>query len=360
MLKKAAALLLVGVSAATWTSCGNTVSNYLYAAIPAASEIAVFREDPNSGLLTELSTGPVSAGPGVHALAVAPSGKFLYAANAGEGDISTYSVTEGYLTEIGSRTLLAQNAEPTLLVMDSTGSYLYAADAVASAIYSFSIDASSGALSPVTGSPFPVGVSPLAMQIPSSGNVLYVTGQSGTFGYVQAFSLSSGKLVQPPLPNSPYLTGTNPVGLTISSNGSYLYTANAAPDNSISQFTINPDGSLNTNPTIIGSGTLSSPSALLITKVGNFLFAADDVSSGSLVAFSVNSSGGLTLVASGQYGTAAYPDVVATDPKGDFVFVGNQSTPKIQSFQLNNGNSNLITVGAYPIPGTPTSIVILK
>jgi 6-phosphogluconolactonase len=355
MLKKAAALLLAGASAATLTSCGKTANNYLYAAIPAASQIAVFREDPNSGILTELATGPVSAGAGVHALAVAPSGKYLYAANSGEGDVSTFSVNTGYITEIGSRTPLAQNAEPVLLAIDPSGNYLYVGDAVSNAIYSFSIDASSGALTPVVGSPFPMGVSPLAMQVSTSGSALYVTGQSGTFGYVQAFSASQGVLA--PLPNSPYLTGANPEAILI--NGSYLYTANSAPANTIAQFTIQSDGSLNTTPNYIGSGTLTSPAALLISKKGNYLFAANDATSGSLVEFTVGSDGGLTLVSAGQFGTAANPNIVIGDPTGNYVFVGNQSSPKIQSFNLNTGNGQLLSVNSYPVPGTPTSIVIL-
>src|SRR5208337_5678967 len=114
MLKKLAALLLVCASAATWTSCGKTSSNYVYAAIPAASEIVVFREDPNSGVLIALSTSPISAGPGVQALAIHPSKKYVYAVNSGENDISQFTVSSGTLVETGSRTSVLPATSPKL------------------------------------------------------------------------------------------------------------------------------------------------------------------------------------------------------------------------------------------------------
>ena len=68
MLKKAAALLLVCASMAMWLSCGATSSRYLYAAIPGTNEIVVYREDPNSGILTQLAGSPVTAGSAVQSI----------------------------------------------------------------------------------------------------------------------------------------------------------------------------------------------------------------------------------------------------------------------------------------------------
>ncbi len=105
MLKKAAALFLVCASMATWVSCGSTTSKFLYAAIPSANQIVIFREDPNSGMLTQLAGSPVTAGQAVQSLAIHPSGKFLYAANSGEGDVSLYNISSaGGLTEVTPRT----------------------------------------------------------------------------------------------------------------------------------------------------------------------------------------------------------------------------------------------------------------
>ena len=86
MLKKAAALLLVCASMGAWLGCGTTSSRFLYAAIPSGAgggQIVAYREDPNAGVLNQLSGSPISAGSAVEALAIHTSGKYLYAANSG-------------------------------------------------------------------------------------------------------------------------------------------------------------------------------------------------------------------------------------------------------------------------------------
>ena len=45
MLKKAAALALVGASLTMWVGCTSNSSQYLYATIPASNQIVAFRED---------------------------------------------------------------------------------------------------------------------------------------------------------------------------------------------------------------------------------------------------------------------------------------------------------------------------
>ena len=153
MLKKAAALFLVCASMATWIGCGSTSSRYLYAAIPASSEIVAYREDPNSGVLTQLAGSPITAGPAVQALLLHPSKKFLYAANAGEADVSLFTISStGGLTEVTPRTVAG--TAPTLLAMDSAGTFLYVGNSGSNSISVFSIDAGSGALTPV-GTPLP-------------------------------------------------------------------------------------------------------------------------------------------------------------------------------------------------------------
>src|SRR5258708_11822937 len=121
MLKKAAALFLVCASIALCLSCGSTTSRYLFASIPGSNQIVAYREDPNSGVLTQLTGSPITAGQAVQSLAIHPSGKFLYAANSGEGDVSLYTISSaGGLTEVTPRTVVG--TAPTLLTMDSAGS----------------------------------------------------------------------------------------------------------------------------------------------------------------------------------------------------------------------------------------------
>jgi 6-phosphogluconolactonase (cycloisomerase 2 family) len=357
MLKKAAALFLVCASTAICVSCGPTTSRYLYAAIPTSDEIVAFREDPNSGILTELAVSPITAGPAVQSLVIHPSNKFLYAANAGENDISLFAISSaGTLAEQGTRTPVG--TDPTVLAMDAAGAYLYVANTGQQSISAFSIDPTLGSLTAVpqiSGSATaPLGITPINLQLSPSGAFLYVTG-AGTQGYIEVFSVSKGVLT-PLTPISFYITGTNPYGLAIAPKGGFLYTANNV-DNSISEFTITA-GALSQFPNSpIGQQTgYSGPIALLIDRSGSYMYVANQGTT-NLAGYSIGSDGALTLLSTSPFSVGANPSALATDAGGKYLFVGNQKSPfAIQSFSLDTSSGQLTSVHSYTVPNAPAAI----
>jgi 6-phosphogluconolactonase (cycloisomerase 2 family) len=350
MLKKAAALFLVGASLATWLGCTTNSNIYLYAAIPAANQIVIYREDPNSGILTVLVGSPITAGPSVQSIVIHPSKKFLYAANQGENDVSLFTIsTGGGLTEVTPRTIVGSS--PNLLAMDAAGSFLYVSNSGSNTISVFSISASGGALTPV-GAAFPIGSNALNMKLSPSGNVLYVT-VAGNPGSVEAFSNpSSGN------PSATFVqAGTSPYGLAIDPSGTHLYTANTG-DNSISAFTISAtDGSLTPISGFPLGETYAAPLALFIDNSGKYLYVANQGST-NLAAYGIGSDGGLTVLTTSPFGTGAQPSFVTSDSTGKYLFVGNQSSPAIQSFSLDGSTGTLTSVKVYPVGGTPSSIAL--
>ncbi len=83
MLQKALVLVLVLVCIASCVSCSKTTSHYVYATIPAANQVAAFREDPNSGVLTQIQGSPYPVGVGATSVVIHPSGKYLYVCESG-------------------------------------------------------------------------------------------------------------------------------------------------------------------------------------------------------------------------------------------------------------------------------------
>src|ERR1700722_18567350 len=139
MLQKALVLIFAVASIASSISCGKTSSHYVYATIPAANQVKAYREDPNSGVLTEIQGSPYPVGDGAHYAVLHPSGKFLYVANPGqqENDISLFTIAvDGALTEVTPRTSVATSgtpggsggSQPDYLAMDPGGNYLYVAN----------------------------------------------------------------------------------------------------------------------------------------------------------------------------------------------------------------------------------------
>jgi 6-phosphogluconolactonase len=368
MLKKAAALVVVCATLSLGVSCSffsSSNNKYVYAAIPGSSELVAFREDPNSGVLTQLAGSPISAGQTVQAIALDPSGKCLYTANAGQNNVSIYTIgSDGSLTEVTPRTNVG--TVPTLLALDSTNGYLYVGDSGSFDITVLSVSCSGTPpftqVQQSSGATAPVGLSPLNLQLNPSDNVLYVTGQ-GEEGYIEAFPLASGVLGSP-ITGSPFITGNNPYGLAINPAGTYLYTANKT-DNTISEFCIastssttctGPNGSLIPLQNSPIGEQYSAPVSLLIDQSQTTLYAANQGST-NVAAFTIASSGGLTMLTSSPFASGSQPSFIAADPGGGYLFVGNQSTPTIQSYILDESSGVLTSVGSYSVPGTPTSIV---
>ena len=358
MLKKAAALFLVGVSIAIWVGCGTTSSHYLYAAIPTLNQIVAFREDPISGVLTPLAGSPFAAGTDVHSIAIHPSKKFMYAANSFDSTISLFTIDNfGALTEVTPRT--ATGTSPRFIVMDPAGSFLYVGNIGENgSLWSYSIDSSSGALTQV--GTFQLGTIPLNMAVlPSTGAVLYVTGagSGGSQGFIEVLGLTAGVATSFKLVTQ--VGGVNPDGLAIDPGGKYLYVANSAPDNSISAFAISSsDGSLTELSGSPLGETYASPVALLVDKSDKYLYVANE-GSANVAAYSIASTGGLTLLTNSPFGTSSQPAFIATDPSGTHLFVGNQiSGATIESFSLDSGNGTLTEVQTYSVGNAPTSIAV--
>ena len=387
MLRKVLVVAAVLAGIAGCLSCVSNTSHFVYATIPTANQIAAFREDPNSGVLTQLYGSPYPVGDGAHSIVIHPSRQFLYVANPGEGangedDISLFEIntSNGGLTEAFPRTPLGSLATvPDLLVMDPSGNYLYVMNSGSNNISVFSIDATGtscptvgttaananpGCLTQVTGSPFNIGVLPLNMAVTPSGNFLYVSLASGPScpslgGGIAAFSISSGQLS---LVDVTCSDGVNPYGLVINPSGSYVYAANTS-SNSIAIFSIGSTGVLTE---VLGSPIndgYSSPIWMTFDVSGNYLYVANEGSS-NITAFSITSTGLpsalTTSTTNNAFGAENNPSFIAADPNGKFLFVGNQSPgrPAIQSFSISNGNLTILTL--YGVGNSATSIAVLQ
>ena len=87
----------------------------------------------------------------------ASAGRFAYAANAGDGTISSYAIdpTTGALTAIGVP--VATGASPYKIKGSPDGTHLYVVNQDSNDISAYAVNAATGALTPVPGSPFAAG-----------------------------------------------------------------------------------------------------------------------------------------------------------------------------------------------------------
>ena len=288
-----------GVPGSPTSTPGSTMSlgmaalnnQFLYVSNPTLggiSSIDAWSIDLGSGGLTAVpgspfSLGTLSLGAG---LAANNSAQVLYVGDAGKIDALKADAT-GVLTEVlGSPFLAGTNL---YLTVDPQNRFVFASDDTPPGnVLAFTSDASTGALSPVPGSPFATisgyvgNTQPGQIVVDSTGRFVY-TGLLST-GQIAAFSIvpSSGALN--PVPGSPFSAGNTPIALATVNN--FLYVSNAL-DGTISGYSINPTNGVLTplggSPFAIHAGPIATD------LVGRFLYTTG---SGGLLAFSIDSTTG--------------------------------------------------------------------
>jgi DNA-binding beta-propeller fold protein YncE len=99
------------------------------------------------------------------------------------------------------------------VAVDPTGQFAYVANEGSYNVWAYSIDGTTGALTPVAGSPFPAGVAPNSVTVDPTGQFAYVTNGGGS-NKVSAFTIDglTGELA--PVDGSPFPAGTFPVSVT--------------------------------------------------------------------------------------------------------------------------------------------------
>jgi 6-phosphogluconolactonase (cycloisomerase 2 family) len=194
----------------------NPFGGFLYVPVTDGNQVFSFKMNSDTGALTQLGNA-VSTGRMPTSIAVDSSGKAAIVANYGDSTVSTFTVApDGSLSPAQSVTL-TPNSQPTSVTAHPMAPYVYAADQLAadqitntqnSHVYAFSIDTSSGALTPL-GQVLDTGANPVNVSVDLYGKYVYVACGDNTV-YVYAIA-SDGSLSL--VNGSPVLTGTTPVAI---------------------------------------------------------------------------------------------------------------------------------------------------
>lgn len=269
-----------------------------------------FSIDSTSGGLSVIAGSPFSLGgtpPGAGGLgASAEGGAFLYATdlNAGEVDGFLFDPGSGMLTPVPGSPFAAGNT-PVQAAQAQGFLYVSNLNDSAGAISAFTIDAN-GSLSPVPGSPFPTGApgsfpGPSAMVVSVNSNFLYVAlaGTSTANNQIAAFAIDATTGSLTALPGSPFSTGNDPlqmayVPVTASAEG-FLYTANVQ-DGTISAFTADDNSGVLTpvsgSPYAAGTSVGGLAASLTFTSTGAYFLYAADPEAMTVTAYTIDGSTG--------------------------------------------------------------------
>ncbi len=225
---------------------------------------------------------------------------------------------------LGASPLAAQSAPPQ---------FVYAAGEGSPNISAFQLNATTGALSIVPGSPFNGRSNPHALAVDPAGKFLFVANQTANNISVFAINPTSGALTE--VPNSPFASGSgsSPNVLTVDATGKFLFVANntstlnsAAAEIDVYQIN-SATGALTPSPnsslpaTALQIPTL--PMGIYAHPNGKWLYISDGTFTASLIQqYSIDPvTGDLTFVTSVQ--DSENPRSLAGDPLGHYLFGGH-------------------------------------
>lgn len=257
---------------------------------------------------------------------VSPDNRFVFASNAGSNDISGFSIdaTTGNLSLIaGSPFSTGGNGCQGIAVATTPDvSFLFAANTCSDNISVFKIG-SGGSLS-LLGTPISTGTSPIDLKVTKNGKFLMATLFSLSGGLIDVFSIgNNGSLA--PVPGSPFSDNSPPGAVSTSldtncaSNLLFVDSESALP--AIDVFNINATGSL----TQIANSPFAAPgnsvTAIFLSPDEEFLYAANQQN--SVTSFAVASDGSLSVVAGTPVASTGTPFLggLATDSTGRFLYV---------------------------------------
>jgi 6-phosphogluconolactonase (cycloisomerase 2 family) len=238
-------------------------TRFLFSANNGSSSITATRIIRADASLRLVKGSPFSTPDPPINLAVAPSGKFLYAA-VGTNGIEVFSISPTGVLALVDQTPSA-TTNTSNLAISPNGQFLFAVDGDKT-VSAYTIDAASGKLTLVAGSPFAAGDQPAAVAVDPSGRFVYVANQGSND--VSAYSINSnGALTE--ISGSPFIAGVQPISVTVDPSGRFVYTTNLS-DQNISLFIISPGGSGASSPAgslgAVGTTNASSPVFMTITR----------------------------------------------------------------------------------------------
>ncbi len=371
---KLAAVLVAFSLFAVILSCGGSghssqggPNHNAYVTLPTRGSVLLLHITGSTGAISLGSETPQVAGTSPNGLALLPSKKFLYVANAQANSVTTYSVAgDGSLSLSGSD--VPAGSGPHSAVIDSTGQYLLVTNSFSNNVSVFSIDSGSGALTEVAGSPFYANTNPSEILISPSSKFVYVSNPS--IGSVTGFTFSSSTGFLTPVQGSPYPAGAGASGIAIDGSERFLYVANPSALNpgsttigNISGFTI--DSTTGVLTPVLGSPFTSKvgtgPTAIVVSPDGKFVFATTSGSSFSIWCFTITPTNGqLVAVNASPFSVTSGNLFALIDTSGNYLYIGSQASTGVVGYTYNSGTGvpTVITGSPFGTGVAPGKMVI--
>ena len=319
-----------------------------------------------TGALSPIAGSPFAAGDGPVSIAVDPTGRFAYVANEGifgGPSVSGYTInaTTGALSPIPGSPFTA-GSTPVSVAVDPTGRFAYVANLSSSNISGYTINATTGVLTPIPGSPFPNGSNsvPRWIAVDPTAKFAYVPNVLSL--NISGYTINATTGALSPVPGSPF-AGDRPFSDTVDPTGRFAYVANGPVSSEVSGYTINATtGALSPipgSPFAAGDG----PVSIAVDPTGRFAYVANEgvFGASSISGYTINATtGALSPVPGSPFPSGRGARSVAVDLTGKFAYVANSSSNNVSEYTINPTTGALTPIGTVAAGIGPNSVAVSR
>ena len=250
---------------------------------------------------------------------------------------------------------------PVTFTAGTTAGFVYVANRLSNSVSGYAIDAATGSLAPIPGSPFAAGLHPVDIAADPSGRFLNVANmgdpRTSVFGNLSAYGIDPVTGVLTVIGGSPFAAAVFPEGVTVHPTGSFVYVANAGE---VSAFSVDPVSGFLTpipgSPFLAGSG----PNDVGIDPSGKYAYVAN-VASADVSGFTIDAAtGALTAMPGSPFPAGSEPMDVVVAPSGNFAYVMNHVSFNLSAYIIDATTGALTPIAGSPFPvgNTPTSMAV--
>jgi len=178
---------------------------FAYVANSVDNNVSAYTINAATGVLTPNTFSPTFAsGTTPTSVTVDPTGKFAYVANELDNDVSAYTINPAN-GALSVQITFAAKLLPTSVTVDPTGKFAYVANQGSNNISAYTINRTTGGLSVQT--TFAAGTQPVSVTVDPTGQFAYVANFGGG---VSAYTINAATGALTPVPGSPFAAGAGP------------------------------------------------------------------------------------------------------------------------------------------------------
>jgi 6-phosphogluconolactonase (cycloisomerase 2 family) len=346
--------LTIGVHSPTPTP-GN---DFVFTANAGGNSISGFSND-SAGNLTAVPGSPFPSPGQPFGLAATPNNAFLYVSSFQNAQVTGFSInsTTGTLTPLSCPVAIT-GSQPLKIAINPAGTFLFTANQVGS-VSGFAINTTTGCLTAI--STTATDSVARGLTIDGTGQFLYVvTGGGG----INLFTISaSGTLTRQAIGGFDSTTGTM-LAVKAVPGINVLLATDGGSTNNLRSFIINTTtGALTPIVVTVAGSSPPNPSAIAVNTPANAttpLFYVANTASNNLTVNTIaadGTSGAASLTVPASIG----PIDLAVDPTGRFLYVANNGASTVTAFNANitSANVNSAIISFVATGSAPESIVVV-